>query len=107
MIELGNLEKELERVCRKLFNATMFNFACLMNNAYRDNEKPYVHFHFILRYKNELKLFNKIYKDRHLGYNFWKWALSRFKSQKDIFTKEERIEIFNMMKAEFKIREHK
>ena len=58
--ELGKLEKELERVCKKLFNATMFNFACLMNNAYRDNEKPHVHFHFIPRYKNELKIFNKI-----------------------------------------------
>ena len=45
--ELGKLEKELERVCKKLFNATMFNFACLMNNAYRDNEKPHVHFHFV------------------------------------------------------------
>lgn len=44
----------------------MFNFACLMNNAYRDNKKPHVHFHFIPRYKNELKLFNKIYKDRQL-----------------------------------------
>ena len=43
----------------------MFNFACLMNNAYRDNETPHVHFHFIPRYKNELKLFNKIYKDKH------------------------------------------
>ena len=34
--ELGILEKELERVCKKVFGATMFNFACLMNNAYRD-----------------------------------------------------------------------
>ena len=100
-VELGKIEKELERVCLKLFGATMFNFVSLMNNAYRDNEKPHVHFHFIPRYKNELKLFNKIYKDRHFGYNFWKWALSRFKSQKDIFTKEERIEIFNMIKEEF------
>ena len=67
----------------------MFNFACLMNNAYRDNERPHVHFHFIPRYKNELKLFNKIYKDRHFGYNFWTWTLNRFKQQKDIFTKED------------------
>ena len=36
-IELGLIEKELERVCEKIFNATMFNFACLMNDAYRDN----------------------------------------------------------------------
>jgi len=100
--ELGALEKELERVCKKVFKATMFNFACLMNNAYRDNEKPHVHFWFVPRYKEPIKLFNKEYKDRHFGYNFWKWAINRFKSQKDIFTQEERMKIFEMMKAEFK-----
>ncbi len=100
--ELGKIEKELERVCKKLFNTTMFNFACLMNNAYRDNEKPHVHFHFVPRYKDKVYLFNKTYADKHFGYNFWKWANSKFKRQKDIFTKEERLEIFNMMKDEFK-----
>lgn len=100
-IELGKIEKELERVSKKLFNATMFNFACLMNNAYKDNEKPHVHFHFIPRYKNKLEIFNKVYKDKHFGYNFWKWALSKLKSQKDIFTKEEKLKIFEMMKDEF------
>lgn len=105
-VELGIIERELERVCKKLFGATMFNFACLMNNAYRDNEKPNVHFHFIPRYKNELKLFDKVYKDKHFGYNFWKWALSKFKSQKDIFTKEEKLEIYEMMKKEFSLEEY-
>ena len=104
-MELGKLEKELERVCNKLFNPTMYNFACLMNNAYKDNEKPHVHFWFVPRYKDELKIFNKTYKDRHFGFNFWKWANSRFKRQKDIFTHEERMKIFDMMKAEFKIDE--
>lgn len=70
--ELGKLEKEVERICKKIFGTTMFNFACLMNNPYRDNEKPHVHYHFVPRYKNDLKLFNKIYKDKHFGYNFWK-----------------------------------
>ena len=100
--ELGRLEKELERICKKLFNATMFNFSCLMNNAYRDNEKPHVHFHFMPRYKDELNLFNKVYKDKHFGYNFWKWALDDEEKQKDIFTKEEKNKIFEMMKEEFK-----
>lgn len=68
--ELGMIQKELERVCKKVFSATMFNLCCLMNNAYRDNEKPHVHFHFIPKYKNKLNLFNKTYKDRHFGYNF-------------------------------------
>lgn len=102
-IELGKIEKELERVCKKLFNTTMFNFSCLMNNAYKDNEKPHVHFQFIPRYKEEVNIFNKKYKDKHFGYNFWKWSNSRLKRQKDIFIKEERLEIFNMMKKEFNL----
>ena len=101
--ELGKLEKELERVCKKLFNTTMFNFTCLMNNAYRDNERPHVHFWFFPRYKNKLKLFNKVYKDKHFGYNFWKWSNNKFKRQKDIFTKEEKIQIYEMIKKEFKV----
>ena len=102
-VELGMLEKELERVCKKLFNSTMFNFTCLMNNAYRDDTTPNVHFHFFPRYKNDVKLFDKVYKDKHFGYNFWKWALDDDKSQKDIFTKEERIKKYEMMKKEFNL----
>ena len=103
-IELGKIEKELERVCQKLFNSTMFNFACLMNNAYRDNKTPHVHFHFIPRYKNEVILFGKKYKDKHFGYNMWKWSNSRIKSQKDIFTREEKLEIYEMMKKEINLK---
>ena len=99
--ELGKIEKELERVCKKIFGATMFNFCCLMNNAYRDDKKANVHYHFVPRYKNELKLFGKTYKDKHFGYNFWKWALSRLKCQKDVFSKEDKLKIFEMMKNEF------
>lgn len=101
--ELGIIEKELERICQKLFNSTMFNFACLMNNAYHDKEKPHVHFHFLPRYKNSVTIFDKKYKDKHFGFNFWKWSLSKFKAQKDIFTKNEKEEIFKMMKKEFNL----
>lgn len=100
-IELGILEKELERVCKKVFNSTMYNFACLMNNAYRDEEKPHVHFWFVPRYEKEISIVGKKYKDKHFGYNFWKWSNSKFRSQKDIFTKEERLKIYEMMKKEF------
>ena len=79
----------------------MYNFACLMNNAYRDSETPHVHFHFIPRYDGERIILDKKYKDKHFGYNMWKWALSKFKAQKDIFTKEERLQIYEMMKEEF------
>ena len=102
-VELGKIEKELERVCKKLFNATMFHFACMMNNAYRDNEKPHVHFHFIPRYKKEFELFGKKYKDLHFGYNFWKWENDEQSKQPDIFTKEEKYAIFEMIKKEFNL----
>lgn len=102
-IELGIIEKELERITKKLFNSTMYNFACLMNNAYRDNETPHVHFHFIPRYQGERIILGKKYKDRHFGYNMWKWALNKFKSQKDIFTKEEKEILFKMMKEEWNL----
>lgn len=101
-IELGSLEKELERVCNKVLKPTMYNFTCLMNNAYRDNEKPHVHYHFFPRYKEQTIIVGKKYKDKHFGYNFWKWANNRFKSQKDIFTSSEKEEIYNLIKNEFK-----
>lgn len=103
-MELGILEKELERITKKLFNATMYNFACLMNNAYRDKEKPHVHFHFVPRYDGERTILNKKYKDKHFGFNFWKWSLNKFRSQKDIFTKEEKKQIYEMMKKEWSIK---
>ena len=102
-IELGCIEKELERVSKVVFNATMYNFACLMNNAYKDKEKPHVHFHFIPRYEGDRVILNKKYKDKHFGYNMWKWALSKFKSQKDLFSKEEKKELFLMMQKEWKL----
>lgn len=102
-MELGIIEKELERVCKKVFNATMFNFACLMNNAYRDHETPHVHYHFVPRYSKKFELFGKTYRDRHFGFNFWKWSLNKYRRQKDIFKKEERMQIFEMMKDEWSL----
>lgn len=99
--ELGKIEKELERTCNKVLKPTMYNFACLMNNAYRDNEKPNVHYHFVPRYKEETTIVGKKYKDKHFGFNFWKWSNSKFKSQKDNFTKEEKIKIYELLKEEF------
>ena len=99
--ELGKIEKELERTCNKVLKPTMYNFACLMNNAYRDNEKPNVHYHFVPRYKDKTIIVGKEYKDKHFGYNFWKWSNSKFKSQKDIFTKEEKKKIYELLQEEF------
>ena len=33
----------------------------------------------------------------------WKWALSKFKAQKYIYTKEERLQIYELIEKEFNI----
>lgn len=82
----------------------MFNFTCLMNNTYRDKEKPHVHFHFIPRYDGERIILRKKYKDRHFGYYMWKCSLSKFKCQKDSFTKEDKKTIFELTKNEWNLK---
>ena len=102
--ELGILEKKLERVCNKLLKPTMYNFACLMNDAYKNGETPHVHFWFFPRYKEEMNICNKKFKDIHFGYNFWKWANSK-EDQPDIFTNDDRLEIGYMIEKEWSINE--
>lgn len=42
----------------------MFNWACLMNHAYKKNPpQPHVHWHFIPRYKVPVKFIEEIYED--------------------------------------------
>lgn len=66
--ELDFIEKNLEIICRELFDATMFNFASLINFVFRDKETPVVHFHFIPRYDHVVKIFDKEYRDKYFGY---------------------------------------
>lgn len=99
--ELGIIEKNLEIVCRELFDATMFNFASLINFAYRDKKDPIVHFHFIPRYDHVVKIFDKTYKDKYFGKKLWNWHNNKFKYQKCIFSKEEINQIYNLMKERF------
>lgn len=105
--ELGYVEKILESTCKKLFKTTMFNFECLMNNAYKADETPSVHIHFVPRYKEEVNILNKTYIDKHFGNNFHKWQLNRFKCQKDIFSENDRKVIFEMMRNEIKVQNYK
>ena len=103
-IELGLLEKELERVTKLLFNATMCNFCCFMNVAYKEKTKPYVHFWFFPRYKDKVLIGNTMYEDKHFGDNFFRYDREQYKKQKDVFTKDDKEYIFNSMKAEWSIK---
>ena len=60
--------QKLEGFVKKTFTATMYNWACLMNDVYRT--KPYapqVHWHFIPRYDHPVEFAGKVFGDPNFG----------------------------------------
>ncbi|WP_414470322.1 HIT family protein [Methanobacterium sp. ACI-7] len=54
--EFSKIVKSLQSALKKTFNATMFNWGCLMNSSYlKEHPDPHVHWHFIPRYKNKVE----------------------------------------------------
>jgi len=65
------LIKKLESVMKKTFRATMFNWTCLMNNAYKSrNPKPHVHWHFRPRYNKSIKVGKEVFKDTEFAHHY-------------------------------------
>jgi len=63
---IGNLEAFF----KEEIGATMFNYSCLMNFAYRDNQTPHVHFHFRPRYRNPITLAGHTFTDPNFGSHY-------------------------------------
>ena len=62
---------KLEYSLRKAFGATMFNWTCLMNDAYKDeNPKPKVHIHFRPRYKKEVVFEGLVFVDEEFAHHY-------------------------------------
>lgn len=65
------LVKKLEFALRKSFRATMFNWTCLMNDAYKDKKpEPHVHWHFWPRYNNKVKFAGLVFEDLDFGHHY-------------------------------------
>lgn len=64
------LIKKLESFFTEKVGATMFNYSCLMNNAYRDNETPHVHYHFRPRYKSPVIILGEEFTDPNFGEHY-------------------------------------
>lgn len=65
------LVKKLESVLKKSFNATMFNWTCLMNNAYQnDPPNPHVHWHFRPRYNHKVEFAGEVFEDPEFGHHY-------------------------------------
>lgn len=69
--EFTDLVQKLESALRKSFNATMFNWTCLMNGAYQDkNPGPHVHWHFRPRYHHKVKFGGLVFEDLEFGHHY-------------------------------------
>ncbi len=63
--------KRLENACIKGLGATLFNWSCLMNNAYqRKPYNPHVHWHFRPRYENTVAINNITFEDPEFGHHY-------------------------------------
>lgn len=71
IIDFLGLVRKLEQLFKKTFNATMFNWTCLMNNAYKEVEpKPQVHWHFRPRYNSNVEFEGYTFKDPNFGHHY-------------------------------------
>jgi diadenosine tetraphosphate (Ap4A) HIT family hydrolase len=71
LLEWHQIVRILERGLKKTFNATMFNWSCLMNNAYQEeNPQPQVHWHFRPRYNHPVEFNGHVYHDPNFGHHY-------------------------------------
>lgn|SRR5574341_136825 len=74
--EFLKIIQQLEGALRKAFNATMFNWSCYMNHAYRETpSNPHVHWWVVPRYRETVELEGTVFKDLSFGdpYDHAQW----------------------------------
>ena len=63
------LLERMEKAVKTAFNATLFNWGCLMNTFYLENTlEPHLHWHFIPRYNHHVEFAGHKFEDPHFGY---------------------------------------
>ena len=80
LISLKNMLAAIESTLKELYDCTLLNWCCNMNNAFSENtkEQPHVHIHIRPRYKNEVNI-NKIkYTDNEFGSHYDRFAKIQF-----------------------------
>jgi diadenosine tetraphosphate (Ap4A) HIT family hydrolase len=70
-LDFFEVVQKLGNLLRKTFDATMFNWACLMNRAYRETPpNPQVHWHFRPRYNHKVEFAGEIFEDPNFGTHY-------------------------------------
>ena len=71
ILDFLELVKSLESSFKKSFDAIMFNWTCLMNNAYLEkNPNPHLHWHFRPRYNHKVEFAGSIFEDNEFGKHY-------------------------------------
>lgn len=61
----------LEPALKKAFGATMFNWGCLMNNAYKEqNPQSHIHWHFRPRYSKKVEFCGLVFEDPNFAHHY-------------------------------------
>jgi diadenosine tetraphosphate (Ap4A) HIT family hydrolase len=76
LMDFLEVVRRLEYAIRQSFSATMFNWSCYMNVAYRnDPPNPHVHWWLVPRYRQQVEVHGLTFKDPHFGhpYDHYRW----------------------------------
>ena len=69
--DLKQVIDRFEAGCKKAFGATMFNWSCLMNNAYQNTPpNPQVHWHVKPRYTEPVDFNGHTFTDPNFGHHY-------------------------------------
>lgn len=80
--------KKMENVFKQTFNATMFNWTCLMNNAYQTTPaNPQVHWHLRPRYNHIVTFAGETFKDPNFGHHYIRDEEARRDVSDELFEK--------------------
>ncbi|MBM4240355.1 MAG: HIT family protein [Euryarchaeota archaeon] len=67
--DFSKIVDRLEYALKKAFDVTMFNWGCLLNSFYlEDQPNPHLHWHFIPRYTHKVHFEGIVFEDPYFGY---------------------------------------
>ena len=70
-LDFADTSRRMEKALKSAFNATPFNWSCLMNNAYQhEPPQPHVHWHLLPRYEKSVKLNGLEFTDPQFGHHY-------------------------------------
>jgi len=71
MLDFLNIVRKYETLFKVKYGATMFNWTCLMNNAYKNNPpEPQMHWHCRPRYKETVVFEGVEFKDPNFAHHY-------------------------------------